>query len=243
MTTLASDLRYAVRVLFKNPRFSLVAIAALALGIGANAAIFSVVNAVLLQPLPYADANRLVRICREFNGEPSCATSIPKFLTWARAQSLDSIAAYDFAGPGLNLGGGDRPEQIKGIHVSEDYFRVFGTSPAIGRTFTPQEDAPGGARVAVISHHLWNSRFGSDPQMAGRVISLNGDSYTVVGVLPQTFRSEPPADVYIPLQPDPNSTNQGHYLSVAAKLKDGVSLDSARAQLRVIGDQFRKANP
>ena len=238
-----NDLRYAFRAVFKNPRFTIVAVAALALGIGANAAIFSVVNAVLLQPLPYPESDRLVRVCREFQGQPQCAQSIPKYMAWSRAQAFDAIAVYDFAGPGLNLSGGDRPEQVKGIHVSEGYFRVFGARPQAGRTFSAQEDAPGGPRVAVISHHLWMSRFAGDPQAVGRPISLNGDAYTVIGILPARFRSEPAADVFIPLQADPNSTNQGHYLSVAAHLKPGATLASARAELKVLGDQFRKANP
>jgi putative ABC transport system permease protein len=243
MSYLASDLRYAVRVVLKNPRFSLVAVAALTLGIGANAAIFSVVNAVLLQPLPYPDAARLVRVCRDFQGQPQCAASIPKFTTWSRAQSMDAMTAYDFAGPGLNLGGSDRPEQIKGIHVSSGYFKVFGAATVLGRTFTAEEDRPGGARAAVLSYHLWTTRFASDPQIAGRTISLNGDPYPVVGVLSQRFRSEPPADVYIPLQADPNSTNQGHFLSVAGHLKPGVSIEASRAEMKVLGDQFRRANP
>src|SRR3954466_6192723 len=176
MHAFVSELRYAFRAVFKNPRFSLVAVAALALGIGANAAIFSVVNAVLLQPLPYRDADRLVRVCREFQGGPQCSASIPKYLAWSRAQAFDAIAAYDFAGPGLNLGGGDRPEQVKGIHVSEGYFRVFGASAEAGRTFSTQEDTAGGPKVAVITHTLWASHFASDPQMVGRSIALNGDA-------------------------------------------------------------------
>jgi len=243
MHGLSSDLRYAFRAVFKNPRFSLVAVAALALGIGANAAIFSVVNAVLLQPLPYRDADRLVRLCREFQAQPQCATSIPKFVVWSGAQAFDAIAAYDFSGPGLNLGGGDRPEQVKGIHVTEGYFRVFGTAAAIGRTFTADEDVPSGPRVAVVSHQLWKSRLGGDPLASGRTVMLNGDPYTVVGVLPEGFRSEPPADIYVPLQADRNSTNQGHFLSVAAHLRPGVTVDAARAEVRVLGDRFRKANP
>src|SRR5437764_8950594 len=129
-----NDIRYAIRSVVKNPQFSLIAIAALALGIGANAAIFSVVNTVLLQPLPYPDAARLVRVCREFPGGPQCAESIPKYLSAARAQSMDAIAPYDFAGPGLNLSGGGLPQQIKGIHVSASYFHVFGATLALGRT-------------------------------------------------------------------------------------------------------------
>src|SRR4249920_1844622 len=190
MTRFAQDVRYAFRAVFKNPRFSLVAVAALALGIGANAAIFSVVNAVLLQPLPYPDAERLVRLCRDYHGQPGCAESIPKYVAWSRAQAFDAIAAYDFAGPGLNLSGGDRPEQIKGIHVSEGYFRVFGAAAEAGRTFNTQEDTPGGPRVAVITHKLWTSRFAGDPQMVGRAITLNGDAHTVIGILPARFRSE-----------------------------------------------------
>src|SRR4051812_8933459 len=243
MGAFISDLRYAVRVLFKNPRFTLVAVAALALGIGANAAIFSVVNAVLLQPLPYADADRLVRMCREIEGRAQCATSIPKFVTWSRAQSLDAVAAYDMEGPGLNVSGGDRPEQVKGIHASAGYFRVFGVSPMIGRTFSADEDRPGGPKVAVLSYTLWTTHFGGNPNIMGKAISLNGDAYTVIGVLPQRFRAEPPADVFIPLQADPNSTNQGHFLAVAGHLKPGVTLQAARAELRLLGDAFRRANP
>jgi putative ABC transport system permease protein len=238
-----SDLRYAIRSLLKNRRFSLVAIAALALGIGANAAIFSVVNTVLLQPLPYPDAARLVRVCREFQGGMGCAESIPKYMAAARARSLDTIAAYDFAGPGLNLAGAGLPQQIKGIHVTASYFRVFGATPALGRTFTADEDRVGGPRVAVLADGLWRSHFGSDPAIAGKTILLNGDPYTVVGVLGARFRSEPAADVFIPLQADPNSTNQGHYLSVAGHLGPGVTLEQARAEMKLLGDQFRRDNP
>jgi predicted permease len=184
-----------------------------------------------------------VRVCREFPGGAACAESIPKYLSAAKAQSMDAIAAYDFAGPGLNLSGGGLPQQIKGIHVAASYFRVFGAVPALGRTFTADEDRVGGPRVAVLANGLWRSNFGSEPSIVGKTISLNGDAYTVVGVLGARFRSEPDADVFIPLQADPNSTNQGHYLSVAGHLKPGVTLAQARAEMKVLGDQFRRANP
>jgi predicted permease len=243
MSRIAADFRYATRVVLKNPRFSMVAVAALALGIGANAAIFSVVNGVLLQPLPYPEPERLVRVCRQFPGGLGCSASIPKFNYWRRARSFEAIAAYDFTGPGLNLGSRDRPEQIKGIHVSSDYFRVFGAAVQLGRTFTPDEDRPGGPRVAVLSHGLWASRFGSDPRITERPVLLNGESYTVLGVLQAGFRPDPPSDVFIPLQADPNSTNQGHFLSVGSRLAPGTTLASARAELKLIGDEFRRANP
>jgi putative ABC transport system permease protein len=238
-----SHLKYAVRVALKNPRFTLVTMGALALGIGANAAIFSVINAVLLRPLPYPEPDRLVQGCRQYPSGFSCNASIPKYMTWRQAKSFESVAAYDFSGPGLNLVGRDRPEQIRGIHASADYFRVFGTKTSLGRTFSADEDRPGGPRVAVLSHHTWAARFGSDPAILGRAISLNGDPYTVVGVLDPSFRNDPPADVFIPLQADPNSTNQGHYLMVTARLKPGVALASARAEMKLLGGEFRRKNP
>ena len=243
MASLFADFRYAVRVLLKSPAFSAVAVTALALGIGANTAIFSVVNAVLLQPLPYPEPERLIRGCRQYPSGLACNASIPKFLTWSRAQSFESIAAYDFAGPGLNLEGGERPEQVRGIHVTAGYFRVFGVAAAIGRTFTAEEDRPGGPPVAVLAHGLWNTRFGRDTSIAGRAITLNGEPFTVVGVLAEGFHPNPPADVFIPLQADPNTTNQGHFLMVGARLKAGMSIETARAEMKLLGDQFRRENP
>jgi putative ABC transport system permease protein len=243
MRTLTFDLRQAVRVLLKNPRFSLVAIAALALGIGANAAIFSVVNAVLLRPLPYPDPDRLVQACRQFPNGRGCSMSIPKYMALRSAGAFEAIAAYDFAGPGMNIGGGDRPEQVRGIHVAAEYFKVLGAGMAVGRTFSKEEDAPGGPNLAVLSFRLWSSHFASDPTIAGRSITINGDPHTVVGVVAQGFRSSTDADIFIPLKADPASTNQGNFLNVAARLKPGVSVEQARAEVKVLGDRFRQANP
>jgi putative ABC transport system permease protein len=236
-------LRQAVRVLLKNPRFSLVAIAALALGIGANAAIFSVVNAVLLRPLPYNDPDRLVQACRQYPTGRGCAISLPKYFAWRPATAFQAVAAYDIAGPGMNIGGGDRPEQVQGIHVSTDYFNVFGASPFLGRTFTADEDRPGGSNVVVLTHRLWSSHFGKDPQLIGRSVVINGDPHVVIGVLTADFQPSPDADLFLPLKADPNSTNQGHFLSVAARLKPGVTVEQARAEVHVLGEGFRKANP
>ena len=245
MGSLFSDLRHAVRVLRQNAGFTLVAVAALALGIGANTAIFSVVNAVLLAPLPYPDSDRIMRIERSYNGQTGGGSvSIPKFMAWKKAnQTFEAMALYDFSGPGLNLGGGDHPQQVKGIHVSQEYFKVFGVAPAIGRAFLPQEDQPAGAKAAVLSDGLWKNRFGSDPSIVGKPILLGGDPYTVVGILPASFHSDPPADVFIPMQADPNSTNQGHYLLAAGRLKPGVTLETAQANMKVAGERFRAANP
>jgi len=238
-------LRHSLRVLTANPGFTGVAVAALALGMGANTAIFSVVNAVLLAPLPYPESDRIMRIERGFQGgDGGGATSIPKFMAWKKAnQTFQAMALYDFSGPGLNLGTGDRPQQIKGIHVSAEYFQVFGVSPSYGRTFLPQEDQPNGAKAAIVSNDLWRTRFASDPALVGRPVLLGGDPYTVVGILPASFHSDPPADVFLPMQADANSTNQGHYLLVAGRLKPGATLDSAKANMIAAGEQFRAANP
>jgi len=244
MGSFISDLRHSLRLLIKTPGFSVIAIGALALGIGANTAIFSVVNAVLLQPLPYPEPDRIMRLQRvSKSGDEGSSISIPKFMAWKRNnQTFDAMAIYDFSGPGLNLGSGDRPQQVKGIHVSEEYFRVFGVSPALGRTFLPQEDQPGGPKAALISSALWQTRFASDPALVGKPIILGGDPYTVVGVLPAGFRPDPPADVFLPMQADPNSTNQGHYLLAAGRLKPGVTMQAANANLKVSADRYRATN-
>ena len=243
MATLLADLKYALRVLWKSRGFTLVAIAALALGIGANTAIFSVVSAVLLRPLPYPEPERLVRAYRSYPTGRSTSTSIPKFLAWSRAQSLEAIAAHDFGGPGLNLESGDRPEQVRGVQATRDYFRVLGATMTLGRTFSGDEDHPGGPKVVVLTHGLWNIRFAADPDVIGRSIRLNDESFTIVGVLGERFKATPQADLYMPLQADPATTNQGHFLSVIGRLKPDVTLEQARAELRLLAEQFRRQHP
>ena len=243
MDTLIADLKQAVRMLVKSPGFTLIAVMALALGIGANTAIFSVVNTVLLKPLPYPESERIMRIGRKFKTGVGYSISIPKFMAWKNNQAFESMAAYDFSGPGMNLGNKDRAEQVKAIHVSQDFFRVFGVSPVFGRTFAPEEDRPGGMRVAVLGYGLWKSRFGGAMSQIGASVVLNGDPYVVIGVLPATFFPDPPADIFLPLQADPNSANQGHYLSVAGKLRPGFTAQQAQAQMKVIFEQFQRANP
>ena len=243
MDTLVADIRYALRVLRTNPGFTAIAVTALALGIGANTAIFTVVNAVLLQPLPYPRADRIVKLGRKFPNGIGYSNSIPKYMIWRQNHVFDAMAVYDQSGPGLNLGTGDLPISVKASHVSGEYFKVFGVSPVLGRTFTAAEDSPNGLRVAILSYSLWHSHFQGDPQIVGRTVRLSGEPYTVVGVLANGFHPEAPAEIWIPEQADPNSTNQGHYLFTAARLKDGVTIDMARAEMKIVGEQFRKAYP
>ncbi len=230
-------------VLRRDPGINLLAIALLAIGIGSNTAIFSVINAVLLRPLPYPDADRLVSVFRTARGLRGPA-SVPKFVFWRdRAQSLNSLCAYDFAGAGWNLAGKDGPELVQAIRVSAAYFETFGAGFTIGRAFLPSDDRPGGPRVAVLSAGLWQRRFASDSGIVGRSIALGDDLYSVVGVTSPDFFPDPRADLWLPLQADGAANNKGHFLLVAGKLRPGVTLLAANAQLSSIAAQFRAAHP
>jgi putative ABC transport system permease protein len=237
------DLRYSFRTLIASPAFTLTAIAALALGIGANTAIFSVVNAVLLKPLSYPEPERIVQFMNTFQDGNGTSSSPVNFNVWkAQSNVFQDVTAYDFGGPGFNLTG-TIPEQVHGIHVSEAYFRLFGAPVMLGRTFSTQEDAPNGGHVVVISYGFWQRRFGGNPNVIGTNVSLSNESYTIIGVLGQAFATDPQADIWVPFQLDPNSTNMGHYFFVAGRLKPGVTVEQANAQLKVVADQYRHLHP
>src|SRR5215831_6545716 len=194
------NLRYGARMLVKNPGFTCVAVLTLALGIGANTAIFSVVNAVLLQPLPYAKADELVGIFRNPGGETRWPFPPAAYLDLkSRNTVFNDIAALDNRGLPANLTGWGEPERLQGFKVSANLFTLLGISMRQGRTFLPEEDRPGANRVVVISHELWQRRFGADPQLIGRALNLNGDSYTVIGVAPAGYRFGARADLWTPL--------------------------------------------
>jgi putative ABC transport system permease protein len=235
--------RFAFRTLLKNPAFTLIAIFALALGIGANTAIFTVVDRVLLRSLSYKNADRLVNVSRKFKTGGAPSMSIPKFVAIREASLLEAVTVYDFMGPGMNLSGSGHPEQVKGVHVSEAYFRMLGVAPVMGRTFSPEEDRPGAPRVAVLTNGLWKRRFGADPGMIGRAIRINSEPFEVIGVMGPDFAGEPETDLFLAEQADLNSANQGHFLFLGARLKPGVTIQQANAELRVITDRFRKHYP
>jgi putative ABC transport system permease protein len=243
MSEFWDNFKHAVRMFRANPGFTFAAIAALALGIGVNTAIFTVVDTVLLKPLTYPDADRIVQFLLTSPQGNGPAASIPKFFLWQQQTSaFQDVAAYDFGGPGFNLTG-VRPEQVHGIHVTQGFFRLFGASPMLGRTFTPQEDSPNGGKVVVLSYGLWQRKFGGNPNIIGTALSLGNEPYTIVGVLGKSFVSDPEADILLPFQFDPNSTNQGHYFKAAGRLKPGVTLAQANALMKVAADQFRRRYP
>ncbi len=243
MGELWNDIKHALHLFVKSPGFTIAAVAALALGIGANTAIFTVVNAVLLKPLTYPDADRIVQFLLTSPDGSGAGASIPKFQNWQRQTSVfKEVAAYDFGGPGFNLTG-DRPEQVHGLHVSEGYFRLFGAPVALGRTFTPQEDSPNGGKVVVLSYGLWQRKFGGNPKIVGTALSVGNEPYTIVGVLGQNFATDPEADIWFPFQFEPNSTNRAHFFIAAGMLKPGVSLEQANAQMKLASAEYHRADP
>src|SRR5215831_5088717 len=199
MQTLIQDLRYGARMLLKKPGFTLIAVITLALGIGANTAIFTVVDAALLRPLSYPEPERIMRLAPDWPNASFRNASEPKFVFWREhSRSFDGVAATMGVGSGVNLSGGSEPEFVTGVRVSADFFRVLGVNPAIGRGFTKEEDSPSGERVVILSDGLWRRRFGADPGIVNKNVSINGNPYLVVGVTPEGFQyGEKQADVLI----------------------------------------------
>jgi putative ABC transport system permease protein len=242
MGTLWQDLRYGVRTLWKNPGFALVAIVTLALGIGANTAIFTVVNAALLRGLPYREPDRLVHLWemtpqKEF---PRREASYPDFLDWRQSQSFEAMAAY--TGGGFTLTGRGAPERIQGARGSAHFFKALGVEPIIGRAFQHGEDSPGAANVVLLSYGLWQRRFSGDGAIVGQTLTLNGSPYTVIGVLPPNFQFAPRggAEMWTPFVPSETQLSRRymHGTNVIGKLKPGVSIEQATAEMRVIGERI-----
>ena len=237
------DARYAMRTLLRTPGFTVTAVLVMALGIGVNTAVFSVVNAVLLKPLAYPNADRIVEFGFPGSILVGFRSNVPEFHAYQRLSSVfEEVAAYDMTGPGFNLTGG-RPELVQGIHVTEGYFRLFGAPLLLGRTFTSQEDAPHGGKVVVLSYGLWQRRFGGDPGIVGRSISLGNQPYTIMGVMGRQFVSEPAADLWLPFQFPPVSQDMNSYFHVAGLLRPGVTLAQANAQLRLAAALYHRDYP
>ncbi|WP_263356473.1 ABC transporter permease [Acidicapsa ligni] len=241
MDNLRDDLKHALHMFVKNPAFTIAVVAALALGIGADTAIFSVVNTVLLKPLSYPEPDRIVQILLTSPDGEGPGASATKLHVWQEQTSVfQDVAGYD-GGGGMNLTGGI-PEQVHGVHVTEGYFRVFGAPFALGRGFTRDEDRPHGGNVVVVSNGLWKRKFGSDPHLIGRSISIANLPYTVVGVTGD-FDTDPAADLWIPYQFDPNTSDQAHYFVAAARMRPGITLSQVQAQLKLAAAEFNRKYP
>jgi len=254
MGTILHDLRFGLRQLGRNPGFTVIAVLTLALAIGANTAIFTVANDFLLRPLPFGNSDRVVMVkCYQRKiAQSGMATEggwadQPSFKYWRdRNQVFQAMAAW--AGEGVQeqnyLTGPQGSERVHAKEVTEGFFRVLGVAPALGRTFSVAEDQPGGNRVAIISHALWQTRYGNDPGILGKKLILNGKSFQVIGVLPTDFRfSIAPEDVWLPLQANLAAGEGGYYLHALGLLKPGVKLPQAQANMEALASQLAKIFP
>ena len=237
------DLRFGFRMLLKNPGFTLVAVLTLALGIGANTAIFSVVNAVLLRPLPFAESERLVWVWDTLPQLTTAPTSLPDFLDWKEQnRSFENLAAYQSGNMFLDTG--DGAQEISVGRVTPEMFAIFRVGQLLGRGFTAEETLPGRSTVAVLSHALWQNRFGADPTVLGRTIQLSGAAYTVIGVMPAGFSFPDRTELWRPLPVDPTQLDRGpHYLRVVGRLKPGVTLGQAQADMAAIAARLAQQYP
>lgn len=237
------DLRYAFRIYSNHKSFALVAILALAIGIGANTALFAVINAVLLRPLPYPEPQRIVQIYRHLTVGTSPLSSYPWFRFAERSNhTMEYLAAWG-AGPRVNVVAGDSSQVVQSVKVSSDFFRVFGVHPVQGRDFTRQDDAPGAAPVAIISHPLWKTAFREDPNILGHVVRINDENYTVIGVMRPGFTGGADADVWIPYQRADDWTESVIAHLVVGRLRPRVTLEDARHDLDLLWDRLRKEQP
>lgn len=244
MSLLLQDLRYAFRVLVRKPGFTIVALLTLGLAIGANTAIFSVVNALMLRPLPFPEPHEIVQLERGFPEGRSTSVAVPKFLFWREHSTVfEHVATYDTLGSGFNMTGDGTPERITGSRVSLDFFKVFAAAPAAGRTFLPEEDVPNGPKVVVLSHNLWKRRFGGDPGLIGKPVTLNGEPYTVVGIMRSGFRYPATAELWTPVGIDPANREKANYLEISGRLKEGVTLEKAQAEMDLLAKQYDKEWP
>ncbi len=251
MGTIIRDIQYGIRMLVKSPGFTVVAVIALALGIGANSAIFSVVNAVLLRPLPFENPERLVTVLGKDEGDGSTGDtlSFPNIVDLRdQNQVFEHVAAY--SGSSAFLMNGDEPERVRGAIVTADLFPLLGVKPALGRTFTREEDKPGGPRVIVLSQQLWQRRFNSDPKIVGQQIKLQSGMYTVLGVMPagfefpfQTLKTEFWMPVSSSVQQSALEARGGVWLHVVARLKPGATLTQAQAESNTIARRLSAQYP
>jgi putative ABC transport system permease protein len=237
MGALIQDIRYGLRVLGKNPAFTLIAILTLALGIGANTAIFSVVNAVLLRPLPFPNSNRIVWAWGNFSLYDKAAVSPPDFLVYrAENHSFDQFGAATFGSNLFNLAGTGNPQQIKASVITQGFFETLGVQPLLGRTFSRADEQEHDPRVAILSNRFWRERFGSDPGVIGKSLQLDASQMTVVGVLSADLPLFSNADIWIPapFQNEGMSSHRAHFLRPIGLLKPGVSIRQAQADLDTI---------
>jgi len=244
MNSFWQDVRYGVRNFLKAPGFTAMAVITLALGLGANTAIFSVVNAVVFRPLPYAAPEHLVRAHWQWNKGETPGVTNTQFAFWSehsRSFAGTSILTGGFGG--FNLAGAAEPTRVAGLRVDHNFLPLLGVQPLLGRNFSKEEDQPAGPRALVITHRLWRNYYGSDPAVIGKRAILDGLDYTIVGVLPASFSFEGLDDILVPMQMVADPRDQGHNAEMLARLAPGISLQQAQAEMEQLLPRFREAVP
>lgn len=239
------DVRYAARNLLRSRGFTAVAAITLTIGIGANTAIFSIIDSILLRPLPFREPDRLVRLYETEAAPGHYPFAGPDFLDWkTQNHTFSDMALFAWSGD-MNLSGGGRPDHVFAVPTEANFFSLLGVKPLLGRTWAPGEDMPGKDQVAILSYGLWRERFAGDPGVVGRTISLNSEKHTVIGVMPAGFRFPFDTQMWIPLDMDGKSlrTRGNHWVNAIGRLKPGVSLERARADLKLISGRLEKAYP
>jgi predicted permease len=241
--TILQDVNYGARTLLRAPGFTAAALVTLALGIGANTAIFSVVNAVLLRPLPYPEPHRIVQLVRRNTGGDNPGQTGLRYLFFRdNMRSVDALAAW--RGPtGFNLAAGDSAEYVRAMPISKEFFPVFGVRLVYGEPFRDEHDRIGGPDAVVLSHRLWTRQFGGNPAVVGTTVTLGDRPHAVLGVMPRGFVSVPPADAYIPLRPSTTGPGGGFNYAVAGRLKRDVSAAQANAEAASVWEAFRATHP
>ena len=239
------DLRYGVRTLLRARGLAVVAAITLTIGIGANTAIFSIIDTVLLRPLPFRDANQLVALNETEAAPGHYPFAGPDFVDWKKQnKTFQDMTLFGWSGD-MNLGGKGTPEHVNGLPAEANFFSLLGVAPLAGRTFESGEDQPGKDQVAVLSYGLWEGHFAGDRGVIGRTIELDGKTFTIVGVMPPTFRFPFQTQLWIPLDMDSKTLGQrgSHWANAIGRLKPGVTLQTARADLKVIAARLEKTYP
>src|SRR5918993_785955 len=243
---LMGDIRYALRNLLKRPGFTIIAVTTLALGIGANTAIFSAINALLLKPLPFPELDRVVAIWDKLpsRGVTRNEVTVANYLDWqSQSQSFEQLALNRWWS--ANLTGIDPPERIQGFLVTANFFDALGMKPIMGRNFSAEENQPGKEAVAIITHSLWQRRFGGDPNIISKTITVNSIVRTVIGVMPERFNYPKGSEVYapLPMTPELMRSRGDHSYYIVGRLKPGVSIESAQAELDGISARLEQQYP
>ena len=244
MEKFLQDLRFALRVYAKHKSFTMIAVLALSIGIGSNIAVFTMVNALLFRSLPYPDAERLVQVGRRLNQGPVYTMSYARFrFLEQNNRAFESLAAYDVVGSSLSITLGETPELLQSSRVSGDFFRVLGVNPMLGRSFTPEDDKPGAAPVAVISYSAWSKLFGSDQNVVGRSVRMSGEAYTIIGVMPVDFKFGADTEAWVPLRKTEDWTDRSNPHLVIGRLRSGISIETADQDMAMAFQGLKEEQP